>query len=105
MNNKTEQKRIFYGYYRDKDGSIKITESEYSVINLIFLYHAKDRFSLERIKDIFEGIRLRAPRGGRTWSRQTIANILSNYHYIGDETYPQIIAPELFNEAQIIRKN
>lgn len=45
-----------------------------------------------------------SPLNGKTWGKQTLANILSNPHYTGDEIYPIIISEEQFLLAQELKK-
>lgn len=99
MNSESKQKRIAYGYYRDIDGRIRIHEHYAAYVRLIFIYRSNGE-SLGSIKKKFETVGVLIPHGGKTWSRQTLQNILSNPHYMGDDVYPQIITPEQFNEVQ-----
>lgn len=104
MDSRPEQKRIAYGYERTKDGKIVTKEWGCSTVKLIFLYAVEDNLSLGAMKEQLESLKIPCPRGGKTWSRQTIANILSNRHYAGDDTYPQIVTNEMFLEAQKRKK-
>ena len=101
MNSESKQKRIAYGYYRDIDDRIRIHEHYAAYVKLIFIYRSYGE-SLGSIKKKLETVGVLSPQGGKAWSCQTLQNILSNPHYMGDDDYPQIITPEQFKEVQII---
>ena len=62
--------------------------------------------SLADIKTILESIAILLPQNKSRWGKQTLSNILSNYHYIGTEDYPTILSktyvPDCMTGRQII---
>jgi len=51
---------------------------------------------MAKIKDNLEDMGIPSPLNGKKWSKQALANILSNPHYLGDELYPTIISEEQY---------
>lgn len=90
MNLKSEQKRIAFGYDRAANGEIIINEGQAATVRLIYSYYL-DGKSLADIKVILESISIPSPQNKPRWGKQTLSNILSNYHYLGTENYPAII--------------
>lgn len=90
MNLKSEQKRIAFGYDRAANGEIIINEGQAATVRLIYSYYL-DGKSLADIKIILESISIPSPQNKPRWGKQTLSNILSNYHYLGTENYPAII--------------
>lgn len=90
MNLKAEQKRIAFGYDRAANGEIIINEGQAATVRLIYSYYL-DGKSLADIKVILESISIPSPQNKPRWGKQTLSNILSNYHYLGTENYPAII--------------
>ena len=105
MNPDSAQKRISFGYFREGKNSIILHEGQAATVKLIFQYYANESRSIASIKEILEDIGIPSPLNSKSWSKQTIANILSNPHYLGDSIYPTIITSELFNKAQILKKH
>lgn len=104
MNPDSNQNRIAFGYFREGKHSIILHKGQAAAVTLIFQYYSEGR-SIASIKETLEDINIPSPLNGKRWSKQTIANILSNPHYLGDEVYPTIISKELFETAQRIKKD
>ena len=96
----SKQKRVFFGYDRSKDGSFELYDWQAQLIRIIYYLYTEENKSLAKIKTDIEALRAKTPRGSRVWSRQTLLNILTNIHYTGDETYPQIVTQEQFDKVQ-----
>ena len=96
----SEQKRVSFGYRRGSNGTIGIHDWQAHTVKLIYYCYTEEKMSLAKIKTEIESHKIKTPRGGAVWSRQTVLNILTNHHYVGDETYPQIVTEEQFNAAQ-----
>ena len=103
MNPNSEQKRIAFGYERNAYEKIVIREGPAACVKLIYYWYL-DGKSTSEIKEILEEDGIPSPRNGKKWSKQTIANILSNEHYVGSEEYPQIISEEKFKAVQDIKR-
>ena len=99
MNPNSEQKRIAFGYNRNCKNEIVIHPGQAAAVKLIFDYYLEG-CSMAKIKDNLEGMRIPSPLNGEKWSKQTLANILSNPHYLGDELYPTIESEEQYKLAQ-----
>lgn len=104
MNPDSNQTRIAFGYFRQGKHSIILHEGQAAAVTFIFQQYAEG-YSIAKIKEMFEDINIPSPLNGKRWSKQTIANILSNPHYLGDEVYPTIISKELFDTAQRMKKD
>ncbi len=99
MSPNSEQKRIAFGYNRNSKNEIVIHQGQAAAVKLIFDYYLGG-CSMAEIKDNLENMGIPSPLNGKKWSKQTLANILSNPHYLGDEFYPTIISEEQYNLAQ-----
>jgi hypothetical protein len=104
MNPDSAQKRISFGYDRE-NGKIVLHVGQSAAVTLIFQYYANEGRSIASIKETLEDIGIPSPLNNKKWNKQTIANILSNPHYLGNDIYPTIISRELFNKAQILKKD
>lgn len=102
MNPNSNQKRIAFGYMRDRNNKIILYEGQAAAVKLIYRQYLDGR-GLRGIKQTLEGIGAPSPYNHKSWGIQTISNILSNPHYTGDENYPQIIAQEMFDEVQELK--
>lgn len=96
MNPSSTQKRIAFGYNRDKNNAIVLHEGQAATVKLIYLLYAEGK-SIAATKEQLEQLRVISPQNKPTWGKQTIANILSNPHYLGDDVYHQIIQTDLFD--------
>ena len=103
MNPDSAQKRIAFGYNRNALGKIVINEGQAATVQLIFCYYI-DGLSIAKIKENLERMSIPSPLNGGKWGKQTIANILSNTHYLGDEIYPAIISKDRFDTSQMLKQ-
>ncbi len=99
MNPNSEQKRIAFGYNRNSKNEIVIHPGQAAAVKLIFDYYLEG-CSMDKIKDNLESMSIPSPLNGKKWSKQTLANVLSNPHYIGNELYPTIVSEEQYKLAQ-----
>ena len=104
MNSCSEQKRIAFGYERDLASQIKSQPVQALAVELIFRAYA-DGQSIAEIAEMLKSARIPSPRNNLVWGKQTLANILSNPHYIGDKDYPRIVEQELFDTVQSMKAN
>lgn len=104
MNPDSQQNRIAFGYFREGKHSITLHEGQAAAVTFIFQQYSEG-YSIAKIKEMFEDINIPSPLNGKKWSKQTIANILSNPHYLGDEVYPTIISKEQYELAQRMKKD
>lgn len=75
--------RVCYGYEHDEEGQLVIKEDEATVVRKIFLLYLSGA-SILKIKRVLEEEGVPAPKGGPTWAKKTIDNILTNNKYIGE---------------------
>ena len=102
MNPNSNQKRIAFGYMRERNNKIVLYEGQAAAVKLIYMQYLNGR-GLRSIKQTLEGIGAPSPYNRKSWGIQSISNILSNPHYTGDEIYPQIITQEVFDKAQELK--
>ena len=96
MNSASNQRRIAFGYNRKTANKIELHTGQAAAVKLIYHSYVGD-MSIAEIKDMLESASVPSLQSKSKWSKQTISNILSNPHYIGDVDYPKIIDPELFD--------
>lgn len=99
MSPNSEQKRIAFGYNRGAKNEIVLHPGQTATVKLIFDYYLEG-CSIAKIKDNLESMGIPSPLNGKKWSKQTLSNILSNPHYLGDELYPKIISEEEYKLVQ-----
>ena len=78
-----------YGY-RFTNGILEVDSEQSRLVQKIFEVY-NSGVPVSRLKDSIEGL---------TINRIRLSDILSDRRYLGDEKFPQIIAPELFQAAQ-----
>ena len=91
MSSYSEQKRIAFGYERDLANQIKSHPVQSLAVELIFRAYA-DGQSTAEIAEMLKSARIPSPRNNLIWGKQTLANILSNPHYIGDKVYQEFFS-------------
>lgn len=99
MNPKSEQQRIAFGYNRGPANQIVLNVGQEAAVKLIFQLYLAGQ-SIGKTKGFLEGARIPSPQNKPSWGKQTIANILSNPHYVGDDVYPAIIETQQYQAAQ-----
>lgn len=78
--------KVPMGYRRDKHGNLHVVWREAEIILHIYQWYAQG-CSLSQIKQRLEFEQILSPLGCRTWSRNTLSNILSNEKYIGNALF------------------
>lgn len=102
MNSNSGQKRIAFGYNRGPVNQIELHPTQALAVKLIYQSYA-DGQSIAAIAEMLKNARIPSPQNKREWAKQTLANILSNPHYIGDADYPPIIEQKLYNAVQALK--
>ena len=102
MNPNSDQKRIAFGYKRDSNNRIVLYEGQAAAVKLIYMQYLEG-FGLRSIKELLENLGAPSPYNQKEWGLQSLSNILSNPHYIGDDVYPQIITKQQYEFAQCIK--
>lgn len=103
MNSNSNQKRIAFGYNRNPANRIELHSGQAAAVKLIYQSYA-DGMSIAAIAEMLESAGIPSPQNKPAWSKQTIANILSNPHYLGDADYPRIIEAELYDTVQALKE-
>lgn len=82
-------------------GQIRVAESEANVVRTIFQRYAEG-LSYGKLAEELNGQDVPYATGKR-WNKNMVARILQDERYMGDLTYPQIVAPESFRQAKIAK--
>lgn len=89
--------------YCVQNGQIRVAEPEANVVRTVFQRYAEG-LSYGRLAE--ELNRQDIPyTTGKRWNKNMVARILQDKRYMGDTTYPQIVAPESFRQAKIAKPN
>lgn len=106
---------ISYGYDVDKNGYIVELKEDADIIRIIFELYGSGKYSLtslaaelKRRGICYSGRHCAKPFERRFFHKEYLHTILTNRSYIGEKTrnmkYPQIVARELFESCEQIRK-
>lgn len=80
--------------YRMRSGNITVVEDEAEIVRMIFASHAEGS-SYEKLAS---GLNSRdipfSP--GKPWNKNAVARLLQDIRYLGNDTYPPIVAPDEF---------
>ncbi|MBE6776025.1 MAG: recombinase family protein [Ruminococcaceae bacterium] len=90
-----------YGYKRDGRDSLKIIPEEAGVVVLMYEMH-QSGCSLRQISKHLSELKIKAPRGGDTWSIETIRKILNNEKYHGDVILQKTYVADYFSGRQAV---
>ena len=89
--------------YKLVDGKIQLDEAKAAVVKKIFADYLCGISTYAIAKRLTEMGFLNA-NNKASWNHGSIGKILENVKYLGDEFYPQMISPELFEQVQKRRK-
>ena len=92
-------KRICYGY-RAEDDVLVIYPYEADVVKQIFKWRAEG-VSLRKISFTLEQHGIRSPRGGATWSPETLRKLLANEKYTGNVILQKTYVADYFSGRQV----
>lgn len=90
-----------YGYKRTDNGSLEIIPEEAAVVVLIYKMH-QSGCSLRKISKELSERKIKAPRGGDTWSIETIRKILNNEKYYGNVVLQKTYVVDYFTGKQAL---
>ncbi|MCI9331233.1 MAG: hypothetical protein HFG05_03555 [Oscillibacter sp.] len=84
--------------YRMRSGNIAVVENEAETVRMIFTSYAGGN-SYEKLAS---GLNSRGiPYSpGRPWNKNAVARLLKDIRYLGNDTYPPIVAPEEFENRK-----
>ena len=89
--------------YKLADGKIQLDEPKAAVVKRIFADYLSGISTSAIAKQLTE---MAFPNANNkaSWNHGSIGKILENVKYLGDEFYPQMISPDLFEQVQKRRK-
>lgn len=96
------QHHMPYGYQMTV-GTITVVEEHAQMINWIFRSYISG-LSLRKIAMMLNEKSIPDGKKNTLWTHVKVGNILQNPKYAGDEYFPMIVTREIFEQAQIIRK-
>ena len=91
--------RPCYGYKQNENGLLEIDPEQAAVVIRIFVYRSAGA-SLREIAKVLETDGIPAPRGGTTWSIETIRKILKNEKYTGTVVLGKTYVSDYFKGKQ-----
>ncbi len=90
--------------YEMKDGKVYVNKPQGEVVIHIYREYINGKSLLHIAKNLKEK-QIPNPNGNINWTHGSVAKILENKKYMGDDFYPQIIACETFETVQTLRNN
>ena len=89
--------------YCIQNGQIRVAEPEANVVRTIFQRYAEG-LSYSGLAEELNGQGV-PYAAGKHWNKNMVARILRDERYLGDSTYPQIVASESFRLARAAKPN
>jgi len=80
--------------YKMRGGQICIVEAEAETVRMIFTSYAEGNF-YKTLAEWLNGKNV-SYFPGKRWNKNTVARMLQDERYLGNQTYPAIISPEVF---------
>ncbi len=93
---------IPYGYKLEK-GDMIVNPKEATVVCQVFNQYAHGQ-TLQGIADALMRSGVPYMNGRPCWDKHKIKRLIENKRYIGEDDYPSVITPELFDRAQVMRE-
>ncbi len=92
---------ISYGY-EVRNGVVAVQPEEAKTVAEIFSLYVAGK-TLQNISDTLVQRSIPFYMGEVRWNKNSVKRIIDNAKYIGDETYPRIIAEDVFQEAHKLK--
>ena len=92
-----KNRKIPFGYCM-KNGVIITEPKEGYAVETIFEEYLRGK-SLAEIAKLMETEKIRYAENSEHWNKNMVKRIIENEKYLGNETYPQIIAEDIFKRA------
>ena len=92
-----KNRTIPFGYCM-KNGEITTEPKEVYTVVTIFDEYLKGK-SLSEIAKLMETEKIRYSEDSERWNKNMVKRIIENEKYLGNDTYPQIIAENIFKQA------
>lgn len=92
---------ISYGY-EIRNGVVAVQPEEAKTVAEIFSLYVAGK-TLQNISDMLVQHSIPYYMGEVRWNKNSVKRIIDNAKYIGDETYPRIIAEDVFKEAHKLK--
>lgn len=90
--------------YRIVNGKITVYEDEAMTVKRIFRLYC-DGNSLGYIATMLTDERIRYSDATDEWNKSRISRILTNPIYLGDERYPPIVSPYVFEKSSVLKES
>lgn len=91
-----------YGY-QVKNGKTVIHIEESEVVKRVFSLYVEGK-TLNSIASMLTEEKVAYFQGEVKWNKNTINRMIENEKYMGNEVYPKIISPSLFNQAKTVKE-
>lgn len=91
-----------YGY-QVKNGKTVIHNEESKVVKKVFSLYVEGK-TLNSIASMLTEENVAYFQDEVKWNKNTIKRMLENEKYMGNEVYPKIISPSLFNQAKTVKE-
>ena len=91
-----------YGY-QVKNGKTVIHNEESDVVKKVFSLYIEGK-TLNSIASMLTEEKVVYFQGEVKWNKNTINRMIENEKYMGNEVYPKIISPSLFNQAKTVKE-
>ncbi len=92
-----KNRTIPFGYCM-KNGKITTDPKEVYTVVTIFDEYLKGK-SLSEIANLMQYENIKYSENSERWNKSMVKRIIENEKYLGNDTYPQIIAENIFNQA------
>lgn len=93
---------ILYGY-QVKNGKTVIHNEESEVVKKVFSLYIEGK-TLNSIASMLTEENVAYFQDEVKWNKNTINRMIENEKYMGNEVYPKIISPSLFNQAKTVKE-
>lgn len=91
-----------YGYQVENGRTIIHTE-EANIVKMVFSLYVEGK-TLNSIATMLTEEKVAYFQGEVKWNKNTINRMIENEKYMGNEVYPKIISPSLFNQAKTVKE-
>lgn len=94
--------KLLYGY-QVANGRTVIHTEEAEVVKRVFSLYVQGK-TLNSIATMLTEEKVAYFQGEVKWNKNTINRMIENEKYMGNEVYPKIISPSLFNQAKTVKE-
>lgn len=94
---------MLYGY-QVKNGKTVIHNEESEIVKKVFSLYIEGE-TLSSIASMLTEEKVIYFQGEVKWNKNTIKRMIENEKYMGNEVYPMIISPSVFNQAKAVKES